>query len=283
MTLEHEQTIRLFQSHLIEEEKSQATRDKYTRDITAFFTWLGDRPLDKQAVLDYKAHIQTEYAPASVNSMLSSLNSLFSFMERHDLHVRTLKIQRQIFLPKERELTRTEYDRLLAAARKAGNHRLFWLMQTVCSTGIRISELFFITAEAVGKGHADIDCKGKRRRVFLPKDLCQGLRRYMASRGIKKGPVFVTRNGRPVDRSNVWSEMKAICAKAGVLCKKVFPHNLRHLFARVHYSLYKDIARLADILGHSNINTTRIYTMESGEVHARQVQRMGLLWAPQVE
>ncbi len=173
MTPEQEKTIRSFQRHLIEEEKSQTTRDKYVRDITVFFTWLGDRPLDKQAVLDYKAHIQTEYAPASVNSMLSSLNSLFDFMERHDLHVKTLKIQRQTSLSPDKELTKAEYERLLRAAQKQGKDRLYWLMQTICSTGIRVSELRFITVEAIKLGYADVTNKERRQRAYLPKNLCQ--------------------------------------------------------------------------------------------------------------
>ena len=281
MTPEQEKTIRSFQRHLIEEEKSRATQDKYVRDITAFFTWLGVRPLDKQAVLDYKAHIQTGYAPASVNSMLSSLNSVFDFMERHDLHVKTLKIQRQTSLSPDKELTKAEYERLLRAAQKQGKDRLYWLMQTICSTGIRVSELRFITAEAVKLGYADVTNKGRRRRVYLPKDLCRALKAYMTDHDIKKGPVFVTRSGKVMDRTNIWVEMKKLCRTAGISEKKVFPHNLRHLFARTHYTMFKDVVRLADILGHASVDTTRIYTADSGETQRWQVQRLGLVLSNQ--
>ena len=239
--------------------------------------WLGDQELCKTAVLAYKAHLCEYYAPASVNAALSSLNSFFNFMEWYDLRIKNLKIQKQIFASTDKELTIAEYDRLLQAAKQKKNERLYLLMQTICSTGIRVSEVRYVTVEAVARGVAEINCKGKRRQVFLPKQLCQILKQYIKEQKIKSGTVFVTKNGNPLDRSNIWSDMKKLCKAANVSEKKVFPHNLRHLFARTYYSLQKDIVRLADILGHSSVNTTRIYTMETGEIHRRQIQKLGLL------
>ena len=269
--------LEAFRRHLIEEEKAQATVDQYLRDVRVFWAWLGKQDLCKTSVLAYKSHLCERYAPASVNAALSSLNRFFAFAERYDLKVKSLKIQRQVFASADRELTKPEYERLLQAARQRKNCRLYLLMQTICSTGIRVSEVRHITVEAVGRGVAEIACKGKRRRVFLPKRLCQILQSYSRERNIKSGSIFVTKTGQPLDRSNVWSEMKALCRTAGVSEKKVFPHNLRHLFARTYYSAQKDVVRLADILGHSNVNTTRIYTMESGEVHRKQLEQLGLL------
>ena len=191
--------------------------------------------------------------------------------------MKSLKIQKQVFASKDKELTKEEYDKLLDAARSKKNERLYLLMQTICSTGIRVSELKFITVAAVSSGVAEIRCKGKFRQVFLPKKLCKILTEYIRERKIKSGAVFISKNGKPLDRSNIWADMKKLCEVAGVSKDKVFPHNLRHLFARTYYSLQKDIVRLADILGHSNVNTTRIYTMEIGDVHRKQIERLGLL------
>jgi len=271
-----QQNIENYRLNLINEEKAEATIDKYLRDIQTFADWLEGREFSKTDVLAYKAKLIQEYAPSSVNTVLSSLNSFFVFHEWYEMKVRTLKIQRQIFSSDERELTKAEYERLLAVA-KQKNERLYLLMQTICSTGIRISELRFVTVEAVNKGRADIQAKGKRRTVFFPKQLCQMLRQYLKAQNIKKGAVFVTKNGIPMNRSNIWTSMKKLCVEANVSSEKVFPHNLRHLFARTYYTQQKDIVRLADILGHSSVNTTRIYTMESGEVHRKQIQRLGLL------
>lgn len=271
-----EENIRLFEKYLFEEEKSAATVEKYVRDVRAFLSYAGNE-VEKKTVLDYKAHLCKNYAPASVNAALSSLNSFFSFCAWHELRVKNVKIQRQIFASCERELTKEEYTRLLRAARARGNERLYLLMQTICSTGIRVSELKFVTVRAVAAGCAEISCKGKRRRVFLPAELCKMLRKYIKEQKIKSGSVFVSKNGNPLDRSNIWSDMKKLCRAAGVSQKKVFPHNLRHLFARTYYAVQKDIVRLADILGHASVNTTRIYTAESGEVHRKQIQKLGLL------
>lgn len=266
-----------FKNFLINEEKAQATICKYLHDIADFQIWLVNRDLSKTTVLAYKAYLCEHYAPASVNAALSSLNSFFNFMEWFDFRVKNLKIQKQIFASTDKELTKTEYDRLLQAAKQKKNERLYFLMQTICSTGIRVSEVQYITVDAVKRGIAEIHCKGKHRQVFLPKQLCHILKQYIKEQKIKSGAVFITKNGNPLDRSNIWSDMKKLCKAANVSDKKVFPHNLRHLFARTFYSLQKDIVRLADVLGHSSINTTRIYTMETGEIHRMQIQKLGLL------
>lgn len=266
-----------YKKHLINEEKSKSTLEKYVRDISAFTVWLNGRELKKETVLEYKAYLTENYAPASTNSMLSSINSFFEHLEWYELRVRALKIQRKIFADKDKELSKVEYERLLAAAKRKNNEQLNLLMQTICSTGIRVSELRAITVAAIKSRQATINCKGKMRVVILPNDLCKMLMRYIKERNIISGPVFVTRNGKPLDRSNIWRLMKNLCDDAGVSKNKVFPHNLRHLFARTYYSIEKDIVRLADILGHSSVNTTRIYTMENGDVHRQQIQKLGLL------
>lgn len=269
--------IQNYKEYLCTEEKSEATIEKYIRDITAFKKWLAGQMLNKQKVLEYKNYLIQIYAPASVNSIISSLNSFFEFCNWYEIRIKTIKIQKQIFAREERELTKAEYTRLLNAARSKKQNRLYLLLQTICSTGIRISELKFITVEALKKETAEIRCKGKLRYVFLPRSLCKALRKYAKQQKIQSGSIFVSRNGNPLDRSNVWSEMKKLCEAAGVSKTKVFPHNLRHLFAKVYYSVQKDIVRLADILGHSSVNTTRIYTKESGAVHRIQIQKLGLL------
>lgn len=272
-----EKELTNFMIHLHNEEKSESTCTKYKRDICDFLHWLSQNELCKETVLAYKSKLVERYSPASVNSKLSSLNSFFNFINRFDCKVRFLKIQRQIFASKERELTKSEYHRLIRAANH--NMRLKLLMQTICSTGIRVSELQFITVEAAKKGRVSINCKGKMRVVMLTPELCKELKKYVRSCNIISGSIFITRSGKPLDRSNIWSEMKKLCKRAGVEALKVFPHNLRHLFARTYYSIQKDIVRLADILGHSNINTTRIYTAESGEQHMRQLRKLGLLFS----
>ena len=269
--------IQKFKCYLINEEKSSSTIDKYIRDITVFMVWCKETELNKSVVLEYKQDIVEKYAPASVNSILSSLNSFFAYNEWYDLKLKALKIQRQIFASRDKELTKAEYERLLFAAKQKKNQMLYYLMQTICATGIRVSELKAITVSAIKCGQAAINCKGKMRIVFLPKQLCKMLKNYIKENNIKSGSVFVSKNGKPLDRSNIWSDMKKLCESAGVAKGKVFPHNLRHLFARTYYSIQKDVVRLADILGHSNVNTTRIYTMEAGEIHRKQIQRLGLL------
>ena len=269
--------IEKFRKYLIDEEKSVATLEKYIRDITAFRVWLGSRQLCKAKVMEYKEYLIGSYAPASVNSILSSLNSFFDYNNEYGLKVKTLRIQKQIFAKDEKELTKAEYGRLLTAAKAEGNQKLYLLMQTICATGIRVSELKYVTLEALKSGRADVNMKGKLRVIIIPKDLCKMLKKYAYEQRITSGSIFVTKTGRPLDRTNIWKLMKSLCESAGVDKAKVFPHNLRHLFARTFYSIEKDIVRLADILGHSSVNTTRIYTMETLNICRNQVQRLGLL------
>ena len=269
--------IENFENYLINEEKASATLEKYIRDIKAFFEWISGTEIDKQKVLNYKEYLIGKFAPTSVNSVLSSLNSFFEFNNWYELKVKMLKIQKQIFAQNDKELSKTEYERLLDAAKAKSNQRLYLLMQTICSSGIRVSELQYVTVEAIKLRKATINCKGKMRIVILPKELCRMLTEYAKTQKITSGSVFVTKTGKPLDRSTIWKTMKALCESAKVSKYKVFPHNLRHLFARTFYTLQKDIVRLADILGHSSVNTTRIYTMETGEIHRKQIQKLGLL------
>lgn len=269
--------IREFKCYLVNEEKSTVTIDKYVHDITAFSKWIGNNALDKSTILEYKEVLIQKFATASVNAAIASLNSFFSFVEHPELKVKSIRVQRQMFCRSDKELTKLEYERLLRAAYSKRNERLMLVMQTICSTGIRVSELRFITVEAIKMGYARVNLKGKIRLIILPKELCSLLSKYARSRSISTGSVFITRNGRPLDRHTIWKEMKNLCKRAGVSRDKVFPHNLRHLFARTYYSAQKDIVRLADVLGHSSINTTRIYTIEDGHVHRQQVQKLGLV------
>ncbi len=271
------QKIKEFESYLVSEEKSKATVMKYTHDVTVFVQWLNGQQISKTVVQEYKQWLEDEHAPKSVNSILSSLNSFFEWIDHPEYRVKSLKIQQNAFIEPNRELTKAEYNMLLKTAYKQGKTRLYLVMQTICATGIRVSELTYITVDAVKNGVARIKCKGKNRVIFIPEKLGKMLLRYTFTNGIKQGSVFVTRTGNPIDRSNIWLEMKKLCEKAGVLASKVFPHNLRHLFGRVYYEVYQDISRLADILGHTSINTTRIYTAESGEVHRKRVQNLGLI------
>lgn len=269
--------INNFKIYLYEEERSDNTIEKYMRDIRFFREWLQDKGIDKSIVIEYKKELCERYAIKSVNSMLSSINAFFVFMGWYDLKVKTLKIQRRIFADKSKELSKSDYERLLIAAKNKKNERLYYLMQTIAGTGLRVSEIKYVTCEAVRQGQAVINCKGKIRQIFLPKKLCQMLKKYVKSQNIKSGSVFVTRSGRPLDRYAIWKMLKDLCESAGVSKDKVFPHNFRHLFARTFYSLQKDIVRLADILGHSSVETTRLYTMESGTEHIKQLQKLGLL------
>lgn len=273
-----EQTMDAYEKHLQLEEKSAATIQKYIRDVNAFRGFTGREEISKEHVIRFKQYLlQSGYAPRSVNSMLASLNSLFSFLGWHECRVRMIRLQNQIYCPEEKELSRAEYARLCAAAKEARNNRLWMILQTICSTGIRVSELTFITVEAVKRGEAAVSCKAKTRRVFLVSELRKKLLRFAAEQKITTGLIFVTRTGKPVSRTNIWREMKALCTRAAVDPRKVFPHNLRHLFARVFYSMEKDLAKLADILGHSSIDTTRIYIVSTGLEHRRKLEQMRLL------
>jgi len=269
--------IERFRNHLREEEKSENTMEKYIRDVTAFLVFC-DGAITKDTVIAYKQSlIDGGYAVRSINSMLASLNSLFSFLGWYELRVKSLKVQQQVFCPEEKELTKAEYERLCRTAERKQNERLCLILQTICGTGIRVSELQFITVEAVRKGEATVSLKGKTRSVFIVRDLQKKLLRYISEQRITAGAVFVTRTGKKMSRTNIWREMKNLCLEAEVNPEKVFPHNLRHLFARVFYGIEKDIAKLADILGHSSINTTRIYIISTGTEHRQRMERMQLI------
>ena len=270
--------IRNFKSYLAAEEKSEATIAKYQRDLAAFAAYAGAAALTKETVIAYKQQLQEEgYAIRSINSMLASLNSFFAFSGWNDLRVKALKLQQQVFCPEEKELTREEYERLCRAAQKRRNQRLELILQTICSTGIRVSELAYITVEAVRQGKAVVSAKGKTRVILLSAALQKKLLRYIKEQKIKEGPVFITRSGKPLSRTGIWREMKSLCAEAKVDPRKVYPHNLRHLFARIFYNLEKDIVKLADVLGHSSVNTTRIYIISTGLEHRRCMEKMHLV------
>lgn len=272
-----EEIIDDYRNNLILQEKKVATIEKYIRDIRAFSVYTQDKTITKEIVIAYKSHLQENYAVRSVNSILASINSLFAFLNWFDLRVKSLKLQQKVFCSEEKELTKAEYKRLCDVAKQKKNQRLNLIIQTICATGIRVSELQYITIEAVKCGEAVVNCKSKTRSVFIIKKLKQKLLRYAAEQGIKSGMIFVTKSGKPINRTNIWREMKSLCKEANVNSQKVFPHNLRHLFARTFYGIEKDIAKLADILGHSSIDTTRIYIISTGTEHRRRMENMHLI------
>lgn len=255
--------VSAYAAHLRQEEKSPATIEKYSRYAKRFLRFAGEGPLSKDKAIAYKEHVSARYSAAGANGMLAAINGLFAFLNRPELRVRPLKVQRRHFVPREKELNRGDMDRLLKEARRRGKRRLEMIIQTLFATGIRVSELRYITVDAMRSGRAEIHLKGKVRTIFLPDKLCQRLRAYAAERRIASGPVFITRSGRPVDRSNIWGEMKRLCRGASVAAAKVYPHNLRHLFARIYYRKIPDLVELAGIMGHSDINTTRMYAASS--------------------
>lgn len=269
--------LRAFEHYLLEEEKSPATIEKYLRDLRRFRAFAAGKPVDKALILEYKRMLEQQYAPRSVNSVLGAVNTFLRFVHWEELRVKQLRLQKQAYCPDEKELSREEYAALVREAGKRNNQRLALILQTICACGIRVSELKFITVEAASKGEAVVSCKGKIRKIFLVSQLRRKLLAYAKERQLRSGCIFVTRSGSPVDRSNVWREMKKLCANAGVAPSKVFPHNLRHLFARIFYGLEKDIAKLADVLGHSNINTTRIYIITTGAEHRQKMENMRLI------
>ena len=271
-----EEKIRAFKKELKKREKEKATAEKYVRDVRFYADYLSGREATKENAVGYKAKLSETNAPASVNGAVSGLNSFFDFCEKRDMRLKSLKISRRNFADKDREMTMDEYNRLLKVAKRK-SERLYLLMQTACSCGLRVSEIRFITCEAVEDRKAMIALKGKIRDVLLPGKLCKMLRKYTKKNNIKSGPVFITRTGRPLDRFYIWRSMKALCREAHVSEKKVFPHNLRHLFARTYYKVHKDLLRLSELLGHSSINTTRIYTMESSDLHRAQMEVLGFL------
>ncbi len=275
MKLSTEQ-IKEFASYLCREEKSTATQEKYLRDVQAFCVYADGNEITKELVIAWKQDlIANGYAVRSINSMLASINSLLDFLGISNCKAKNIRTQRQTYCAEDKELTKAEYLRLLAASKK--NEQLNLVLQTICGTGIRVSELRYFTVEAVRKGEVTVDCKSKTRTILVPGKLKNILLNYAKRRGITAGTIFVTRTGKPLNRSNIWSAMKKLCEAAGVKPSKVFPHNLRKLFARTFYGIEKDIAKLADILGHSSINTTRIYIMTTGTEHRRKIDRLGLV------
>ena len=268
--------ITFFLEHLYREEKSSATQEKYLRDVKSFRRYANDTPVTKELVLTWKKHlVERGYAVRSINSMLSSVNSLLEFLGWSECKVKTIRIQHQTFCAEEKELTKAEYLRLLDASKN--NKQLNLVLQTICSTGIRVSELQYFSVEAVRLGEITVSCKGKTRTILIPGKLKKLLLDYAKNKKILSGPIFIGKHGKPLDRSRIWRQMKLLCKAAGVKESKVFPHNLRKLFARTFYNIEKDIAKLADILGHSSINTTRIYIMTTGLEHRRKIERLGLL------
>ncbi|MBO5924783.1 MAG: tyrosine-type recombinase/integrase [Clostridia bacterium] len=273
----NQEKLRQFEDYLVCEERSNATIEKYLHDMRTFYEFVGNREVVKSIVLDYKNALISSHAVTSANSMIAAVNVFFRFCGWYDLFVKQYKIQKSAFCPEEKELSKADYIRLVQASRKNGNERLNLIIQTICGTGIRVSELQYITVEAVKKGEAFVNCKGKNRRIFIVEELRKKLLRYIKERGIQSGAIFITKNGKPVSRHNIWRDMKALCKDAGVSPSKVFPHNLRHLFARTFYGIEKDIAKLADILGHTSINTTRIYIITTATEHKRKMENMRLI------
>lgn len=273
-----EQQIKEYGLYLCDQERSSGTIEKYIRDIMNFIRWIGHRDVSKELSRKWKAHLMEKgYAPVTINAMLSAVNGLFKFLGWEECCIKFLKIQRKVFRDSRRELNRNEYERLLSSARAKGKERLALLMETICATGIRVSEVKYITVEAVKRGKAEIMLKGKIRVILLPPKLCRKLEKFAKREKITSGIIFHTRSGKEISRRQIWAELKSLCKYAKVEPSKVFPHNLRHLFARVFYKACRDIVKLADVLGHSSIETTRIYLIASGTEHQRQLERLGLI------
>ena len=272
------QQLRSFQQQLAMEERELGTIEKYMREVKKFALWQGRRKVTKETVSEWKEQLrQSGYKPETVNGKLSAVNKFLSCMGWGECCVKYLKIQRRLFRSTGRELTKDEYTRLVETAQSLGKTRLALLIETICATGIRVSEVKYITAEALRAGRADISLKGKIRTVLLPGKLCRKLQKYAKKQKITSGEIFLTRSGKGVSRRQIWAEMKALCKQARVAPSKVFPHNLRHLFARTFYRVSRDVAKLADVLGHSSIETTRIYLISTGAEHVRQLERLGLI------
>ena len=267
-----------YAAHLREEEHSRGTIEKYLRDVRTFAQWLGARELTKETAVEWKEQLSAKgYAPVTINSMLSALNGFFTFIGRGDCHVKFLKIQRRMFRAESKALTREEYMRLVSAAEAHGDARIALLLETICATGVRVSEVRYITVEAARQGVAEISLKGKIRTIIIPGKLRKKLLKYAGKRKIVSGEIFLTRNGRGMNRRQIWAAMKALCGTARVESSKVFPHNLRHLFAKCFFQACHDIARLADVLGHSSVETTRIYLLSSGAEHTKILEQLRLI------
>ena len=270
--------LQQFADYLKNEERESSTISKYLNNVQAFANWLQEREVTKENLTAYKEHlIMKKYNPKTINGILSAINKFLVVAGWGDIKVKYLRIQRQLFRSSGRELTKAEYMKLLNKAQELGKERLGLLMQTICGTGIRVSELKYITVEAVKTGKAEISLKGKIRTILLTGKLCKKLLKYTKGQKITSGEIFLTRSGRGLGRKQIWAEMKALCKKAGVESGKVFPHNLRHLFARTFYKVCKDVAKLADVLGHSSIETTRIYLISTGAEHLQTLNKLQLL------
>lgn len=267
-----------FWQHLADEELAEGTIQKYRRDLLAFAAWAGEAEITKEVAAGWKEHLTRQgYAPVTINSMLAAVNTFFKFMGWYECTVKFLKIQRKLFRDQSKDLTTEEFQRLVGTAKTTGQTRLVILLETIASTGIRVSEVKYITVEAARQGRAEIALKGKIRTILLPEKLCRKLLKYARKNKIASGEIFLTRSGTSLSRKQIWAEMKRLCKKAGVADTKVFPHNLRHLFATAFYRVTKDIAKLADVLGHSSVETTRIYLLSTGAEHMRQLDRLGLI------
>ena len=276
MELVTERTVDGFRRELLRREYSHGTAESYVRSIRAFARWSGGA-VDRGLVLTWKARLTAQYAPATVNAMLAGINRFFAFMGWPECKVKALRLQRRSFREAERELDREEYRTLVRTARTLGRERLALVMETICATGIRVGEVPYITVEALRRGKAVVALKGKVRTILLPEKLCKKLLKYVKRQKITSGEVFLTGGGKRLSRVQIWAEMKRLCRAAGVAADKVFPHNLRHLFARTFYRACQDVVKLADILGHSSIETTRIYLLTTGTEHLRRLERLGLL------
>ena len=273
-----EERIAAYGRDLATEERSHGTIENYLRHVRIFSAWLNGVPVTKEQTAGWKEYLLSQgYAPTTINSMLAALNGLFRFLGWDECRVKFLKVQRRLFRDAGRELTRPEYEHLLETAKERGQDRLVLLMEAICATGIRVSEVQYITVEAARAGRAEVALKGKIRTILIPSKLCRKLLKYAKQQKTASGEIFLTRNGTPLSRRQIWAEMKGLCKAAGVAASKVFPHNFRHLFATAFYRACKDIAKLADVLGHSSIETTRIYLLTSGAEHQRQLDRLGLV------
>ncbi len=266
-----------FENYLRFEEKSENTIQKYIRDVRFLREFASAREISKTLAIEFKAYLAEKYELSSSNSMIAAVNAFFRFLGWGELCIKQFKIQRKAFCSEERELTKDEYFRLVNTAKQKGNERLNLILQTICGTGIRVSELRFITVEAVRKGETVVTCKNKTRTIFIVRELQKKLLNYAKRNRIATGCLFLTKAGKPMERCSIWREMKRLCKDAHVSPAKVFPHNLRHLFARTFYGIEKDIAKLADILGHTSINTTRIYIITTGAEHKRKMENMRLI------
>ena len=269
--------LKSFQAELIKQERAPATIEKYMHDIRTFYSWLGNREVTPETVHEWKKSLTERFSPGTVNGKLAALNALFTFTGWTDCRARSLKLQRRAFRDDARELTRDEFYRLVNTAERLDKERLALLLEAIGSTGVRVSEVKYFTVEAVRLGRAEIALKGKIRTILLPGKLCRKLLKYARKQKIASGEIFLTRSGKPINRKQIWAEMKALCKQAGVEPGKVFPHNLRHLFAQTFYHQTRDVVKIADVLGHSSLSTTRIYLISTGAEHRKELEKLQLV------